>query len=50
LNLVWWSLNDDEPDPRDWQLSGKQFIVRQLSWYLRNPLQNFGKYVLWVGD
>jgi hypothetical protein len=32
------------------QLPGKPFIIRQLSWYLRNPLQNFGKYVLGVGD
>ena len=50
LNPVWWFLNDDEPDPPDWQLPGKPFIIRQFSWYLRNPLQNFGKYVLGVGD
>ncbi len=50
LNPVWWFLNDDEPDPPDWQLPGKPFIIRQLSWYLRNPLQNFGKYVLGVAD
>jgi hypothetical protein len=43
-------LNDDEPDPPDWQLPGKPFIIRQLSWYLRNPLHNFGKYVLGVTD
>jgi hypothetical protein len=29
---------------------GKPYVIRQLSWYLRNPLQNFGKYVLGVGD
>ena len=50
LNPVWWFLNDDEPDPPDWQLPGKPFIIRQLSWYLRNPLHNFGKYVLGVRD
>ena len=50
LNPVWWFLNDDEPDPPDWQLPGKPFIIRQLSWYLRNPLHNLGKYVLGVTD
>jgi hypothetical protein len=50
LNPVWWFLNVDEPDPPDWQLPGKPFIIRQLSWYLRNPLHNFGKYVLGVAD
>ena len=50
LNPIWWFLNDDEPDPPDWQLRGKPFIIRQLSWYLRNPLHNFGKYVLGVTD
>jgi hypothetical protein len=32
LNLIWWFLNDDESDPPDWQLPGKPFIIRQLSW------------------
>jgi hypothetical protein len=50
LNPVWWFLNVDEPDPPDWQLPEKPFIIRQLSWYLRNPLHNFGKYVLGVAD
>lgn len=50
LNPVWWLLNDDEPDPPDWQLPGKPYLIRQLSWYARNPLQNFGKYVLGVRD
>lgn len=50
MNPVWWFLNDDEPDPPEWQLPGKPFVIRQLSWYLRNPLQNFGKYVLGVAD
>jgi hypothetical protein len=50
LNPVWWFLNDDEPDPPDWQLPGKPYLIRQLSWYARNPLQNFGNYVLGVHD
>jgi hypothetical protein len=50
LNPVWWFLNDDEPDPPDWQLPGKPYLVRQLSWYARNPFPNFGKYVLGVYD
>jgi hypothetical protein len=50
LNPIWWFLNDDEPDPPDWHLSGKPYLVRQLSWYKRNPLQNFGKYVVGVRD
>jgi len=50
LNPVWWFLNEDEPDPPDWQLPGMPYIIRQLSWYVRNPLHNFGKYVLGVCD
>jgi hypothetical protein len=50
LNPVWWFLNEDEPDPPEWQLPGKPYLIRQLSWYARNPLQNFGKYVVGVRD
>src|SRR5947208_8032655 len=50
LNPVWWFLNDDEPDPPDWQLPGKPYLIRQLSWYARNPFQNFGNYVFGVYD
>jgi hypothetical protein len=50
LNPLWWFLNDDEPDPPFWQLPGKPYLIRQVSWYLRNPLQNFGHYVLGVHD
>jgi hypothetical protein len=50
FNPVWWLLNDDEPDPPDWQLPGKPYLIRQLSWYARNPLQNFGNYVVGVHD
>jgi hypothetical protein len=50
FNPVWWFLNDDEPDPPDWHLAGKPYLIRQLSWYARNPFQNFGKYILGVSD
>jgi hypothetical protein len=50
VNPVWWFLNEDEPDPPDWQLPGKPYLIRQLSWYVRNPFQNFGKYVFGVSD
>jgi hypothetical protein len=50
LNPVWWFLNEDDPDPPEWQLSGMPYIIRQLSWYVRNPLHNFSKYVLGVSD
>jgi hypothetical protein len=50
FNPVWWFLNDDEPDPPDWYLAEKPYFIRQLSWYARNPFQNFGKYVAGVCD
>jgi hypothetical protein len=48
LNLFWWFLNDFEPTPPDWYRPGKPF--RTLFWYLRNPFQNAGRYVLGVAD
>ena len=48
LNPIWWFLNDDEPVPPDWYLPGGKF--RMLRWYLRNPFQNCGKYVVGVED
>src|SRR4029450_2692463 len=50
FNPVWWVFNDDEPDPPDWYLAEKPYFIRQLSWYARNPFQNFGKYVAGVCD
>jgi hypothetical protein len=50
INPVWWFLNDVEPDPPDWQLPGQPYLIRQISWYVRNPLQNFGRYVIGVYD
>jgi hypothetical protein len=48
MNLFWWFLNDFEPRPPDWYRPGKQ--LRTLFWYLRNPFQNAGRYVLGVAD
>src|SRR6516165_1617008 len=48
LNLFWWFMNDFEPTPPDWYRSTQP--LRTLFWYLRNPLQNAGRYVLGVAD
>ena len=50
LNPFWWFLNDQEPKPPDWYLPGGQALTRVILWYLRNPFQNFGNYVLGVCD
>ena len=48
LNPVWWFKNDEEPlPPADYYPGSPTRVIR---WYLRNPLQNFGKYVLGVYD
>jgi len=48
INPLWWFLNDSEPSPPDWYLPGGS--LRTLRWYLRNPFQNFGKWVIGVQD
>jgi hypothetical protein len=48
LNLFWWFMNDFEPTPPDWYRPTQP--LRTLFWYLRNPLQNAGRYVLGVAD
>jgi hypothetical protein len=48
LNPLWWFMNDFEPSPPDWYRPGKK--LRTLFWYLRNPFQNAGRYVLGVAD
>ena len=48
LNLFWWFMNDFEPTPPDWYRRTQP--LRTLFWYLRNPLQNAGRYVLGVAD
>jgi hypothetical protein len=50
LSPLWWLMNDAEPWPPDWYLPQRLPPLRVLSWYLRNPLQNFGNYVLGVCD
>lgn len=50
INPIWWFLNDEEPTPpADYKPASAQWW-RMISWYLRNPLQNFGKYVVGVYD
>jgi hypothetical protein len=50
LSPLWWLMNDAEPRPPDWYLPQRLPLLRLLSWYLRNPLQNFGNYVFGVCD
>jgi hypothetical protein len=47
---IWWFMNDQEPVPPDWYLPARRGLPRVICWYLRNPLQNFGNYVLGVCD
>ena len=50
LSPLWWLMNDQEPQPPPWYLPRRKAPWRAISWYLRNPLQNFGNYVLGVCD
>lgn len=50
LNLVWWFLNEYESTPPDWYHPKQNFLLRLLSWYLRNPFQNAGNYVFGACD
>lgn len=50
LNPLWWFANDEEPLPPADLYAGQPHWLRVLRWYLRNPLQNFGKYVVGVYD
>ena len=55
FNIFWWFMNDGEPTappwyrPDWWKDSYPQWALNIL-WYIRNPLQNFGKYVMGVTD
>lgn len=49
-NPVWWFRNDFEPQAPGWYKPGKPQWWRQLSWYLRNPFQNAGRYVFGIAD
>jgi hypothetical protein len=50
LNLVWWFLNECESTPPVWYNPKQNFLLRLLSWYLRNPFQNAGNYVFGACD
>jgi hypothetical protein len=50
LNPLWWFANDEEPLPPANMYVGKPQWLRVTLWYLRNPFQNFGKYVIGVYD
>lgn len=51
LNPIWWFGNHEEPVAPSWYHPDRTpNWWRQLSWYLRNPLQNFSRYVVGVND
>lgn len=50
INPVWWFQNLAEPDPPEWYKPDAARWWRYVGWYLRNPLQNFGRYVVGVCD
>lgn len=47
---LWWFYNSDEPIPPAWYEPGKSQWLRVFYWYCRNPLYNFGKYVIGCKD
>jgi hypothetical protein len=49
-NPLWWFENDVDPVPPAWYEPGVAQNTRVVDWYLRNPLQNFGRYVAGVAD
>jgi hypothetical protein len=50
VNPLWWFKNDEEPLPPADYLADRSNWLRVAAWYLRNPFQNAGKYVLGVYD
>jgi hypothetical protein len=54
LNPLWWFGNDHEPWPPDWYVEkhqvGRPYWWKVVMWYARNPLHNFGRYVLGLVD
>lgn len=50
INPIWWFGNDPEPDAPEWLLPGKPEWFRQFWWHIRNPLNNFARYVVGVED
>jgi hypothetical protein len=50
LNPLWWFFNEGEPLPPEGYLKGQPQWQRVIRWYIRNPFQNFGQFVLGVYD
>lgn len=50
INPIWWFGNIGDPTAPDWYMPGKPSWLRNIFWYLRNPLENFGSYVIGVAD
>jgi hypothetical protein len=51
LNPIWWFLNDDEEQTAPWYQPKWPQCRRDFYWnFLRNPLQNFRRYVIGVAD
>lgn len=48
INPVWWFGNADQPKPPADYLPGRR--LRNLRWHIRNPIHNFGHYVIGIGD
>jgi hypothetical protein len=48
LNPVWWFKNIDDPQPPAWYRPDDK--LRVTKWYFRNPMHNFTRYVIGVGD
>ena len=53
FNVIWWFGNDNEPWPPDWYrqfVPNRPYWLQVVSWYIRNPLENFSNWVLGVAD
>jgi hypothetical protein len=50
LNPLWWFKNDNEPTIPGWYLPDRPYWWRFIFWYCRNPLMNFGDYVVGFVD
>jgi hypothetical protein len=48
FNPVWWFKNIDDPQPPAWYRPDEK--LRVTKWYFRNPMHNFTRYVIGVGD
>ncbi len=48
VNPIWWCRNLDHMEAPDWHRPGKNF--RNLTWFTRNPFNNFTFYVIGIAD